>query len=90
MKQITLILLMTFSLMSFKQPDFPINPPQYKMRLEFIQGRCRMLEEMFEKQYDEGELTADFAMFYMQMVRSLDSCASDLKYFKVESNKQMK
>jgi hypothetical protein len=87
MKQLTLILLMTFSLMSFKQPDFPINPPQYKMRLEFIQGRCRMLEEMFEKQYDEGELTADFAMFYMQMVRSLDSCASDLKYFKVESNK---
>ena len=87
MKQITLILFMTFSLMSFKQPDFPINPPQYKMRLEFIQGRCRMLEEMFEKQYDEGELTADFAMFYMQMVRSLDSCASDLKYFKVESNK---
>lgn len=86
MKQLTLILLMTFSLMSFKQPDFPINPPQYKMRLEFIQGRCRMLEEMFEKQYDEGELTADFAMFYMQMVRSLDSCASDLKYFKVESN----
>ena len=90
MKQITLILLMTFSLMSFKQPDFPINPPQYKMRLEFIQGRCRMLEEMFEKQYDEGELTADFAMFYMQMVRSLDSCASDLKHFKVESNKQIK
>ena len=90
MKQLTLILLMTFSLMSFKQPDFPINPPQYKMRLEFIQGRCRMLEEMFEKQYDEGELTADFAMFYMQMVRSLDSCASDLKYFKVESNKQIK
>ena len=87
MKQLTLILLMTFSLMSFKQPDFPINPPQYKMRLDFIQGRCRMLEEMFEKQYDEGELTADFAMFYMQMVRSLDSCASDLKYFKVESNK---
>ena len=87
MKQITLILLMTFSLMSFKQPDFPINPPQYKMRLEFIQGRCRMLEEMFEKQYDEGELTADFAMFYMQMVRSLDSCASDLKHFKVEEIK---
>ena len=84
MKQLTLILLMTFSLMSFKQPDFPINPTQYKMRLEFIQGRCRMLEEMFEKQYDEGELTADFAMFYMQMVRSLDSCASDLKQFKVE------
>ena len=87
MKQLTLILLMTFSLMSFKQPDFPINPTQYKMRLEFFQSRCRMLEEMFEKQYDEGELTADFAMFYMQMVRSLDSCASDLKYFKVESNK---
>ena len=87
MKQITLILLMTCSLMSFKQPDFPINPAQYKMRLEFIQNRCRMLEEMFEKQYDEGELTADFAMFYMQMVRSLDSCASDLRQFKVESNK---
>ena len=84
MKQITLILLMTFSLMSFKQPDFPINPTQYKMRLEFIQSRCRMLEEMFEKQYAEGELDADFAMFYMQMVRSLDSCASDLKHFKVE------
>ena len=77
MKEITLILLVTCSLMSFKQPDFPINPTQYKMRLEFIQSRCRMLEEMFEKQYDEGELTADFAMFYMQMVRSLDSCDSD-------------
>ena len=87
MKQITLILLMTCSLMSFKQPDFPINPTQYKMRLEFIQNRCRMLEEMIEKQYDEGELTANFAMFYMQMVRSLDSCASDLKHFKVELNK---
>ena len=90
MKQITLILFMTCSLMSFKQPDFPINPTQYKMRLEFIQNRCRMLEEMFEKQYDEGELTADFAMFYMQMVRSLDSCASDLRQFKVESNNYIK
>ena len=39
---------------------------------------------MFEKQYDEGELDADFAFFYMQMVRSLDSCASDLKHLKVE------
>ena len=74
---------MTISLMSFKQPDFPINPTQHNMRLEFIQNRCRMLEEMFEKQYDEGELIADFAMFYMQMVRSLDSCASDLRHFKV-------
>ena len=87
MKKLILILVMTISLMSFKQPDFPINPAQYKMRLEFIQNRCRMLEEMFEKQYEKGELEADFAMFYMQMVRSLDSCASDLKQFKVESNK---
>ena len=84
MKKLILILVMTISLMSFKQPDFPINPTQYKMRLEFIQNRCRMLEEMFEKQYNEGELTADFAMFYMQMVRSLDSCASNLQQFKVE------
>jgi hypothetical protein len=42
-----------------------------------------MLEEMFEKQYDKKELTSDFALFYMQMVRSLDSCASDLRHFKV-------
>ena len=83
MKKITLIIVMTISLMSFKQPDFPINPTQYKMRLEFIQGRCRMLEEMFEKQYEKQELTSDFALFYMQMVRSLDSIASDLKHFKV-------
>ena len=69
--------------MSFKQPDFPINPIQYNMRLEFIQNRCRMLEEMFERQYDKEELTSDFALFYIQMVRSLDSCASDLKQFKV-------
>ena len=69
--------------MSFKQPDFPINPTQYKMRLEFIQNRCRMLEEMFEKQYEKNELTSDFALFYMQMARSLDSCASNLKHFKV-------
>ena len=53
MKQITLILLMTCSLMSFKQPDFPINPAQYKMRLDFIQSRCRMLEDMFLKQYEK-------------------------------------
>ena len=83
MKKLILILVMTISLMSFKQPDFPINPSQYNMRLEFIQNRCRMLEEMFERQYDKEELTSDFALFYMQMVRSLDSCASDLKQFKV-------
>ncbi len=87
MKKTTLIIVMIISLMSFKQPDFPINPTQYRMRLEFIQSRCRMLEEMFEKQYDEGELDADFAFFYMQMVRSLDSCASDLKQFKVKEKK---
>lgn len=83
MKKLILILVMTISLMSFKQPDFPINPSQYNMRLEFIQNRCRMLEEMFERQYDKEELTSDFALFYMQMVRSLDSCASDLRHFKV-------
>ena len=84
MKQITLILLMTFSLMSFKQPDFPINPTQYKMRLEFIQSRCRMLEEMFNKDYLEGRMRDDYRDFYVTMIVSLDSCASDLKYFKVE------
>ena len=86
MKKTVILLLMTFSLMSFNQsPDFPVNPSQYKMRLEFIQNRARMLEGMFERQYDKGELTSDFALFYMQMVRSLDSCASDLKHFKVVS-----
>ena len=52
-----------------------------------MQERCRMLEEMFEEQYKDRELEAEFAFFYMQMVRSLDSCASDLKHFKVELNK---
>jgi hypothetical protein len=89
MKKVVTLLLMTFSLMSFSQePKLDnkyINPTQYKMRLDFIQNRCRMLEDMFLKQYEKEELTADFAMFYMQMVRSLDSCASKLKQFKVAS-----
>ena len=42
-----------------------------------------MLEDMFEKQYEEGELESKYAFFYMQMVRSLDSCAADLRQFKV-------
>ena len=84
MKKIMLILITTVLLsFSTQQPDFPINPTQYDMRLNFIQSRCRMLEDMFEKQYEKGELEADFSFFYMQMVRSLDSCASDLKQFKV-------
>ena len=89
MKKTVILLLMTFSLMSFSQEpkldDKYINPTQYKMRLDFIQKRCRMLENMFEKQYEKEELIADFALFYMQMVRSLDSCASKLKQFKVVS-----
>ena len=75
--------------MSFKQqPQLEkeyINPTQYKMRLEFIQNRCRMLEELFEKDYEEERLSATTSLFYMQMVRSLDSCASALKSFKVLS-----
>ncbi len=89
MKKITLVLIMTTSLMSFSQePKLDnkyINPTQYKMRLDFIQSRCRMLEDMFLKQYEKDEMTSEFAMFYMQMVRSLDSCASKLKQFKVTS-----
>ena len=89
MKKTVILLLMTFSLMSFTQePKLDNkykNPAQYKMRLEFIQDRSRMLEEMFEKQYAKGELDATFALFYMQMVRSVDSCASKLKQFKVVS-----
>lgn len=91
MKRITLVLIMTISLMSFKQPslwsDGPLNEAAYNMRLTWMQERCRMLEEMFEEQYKVRELEAEFAFFYMQMVRSLDSCASDLKHFKVELNK---
>ena len=60
-----------------------INPTQYKKRLQFIQDRCRMLEEMFEKQDEEGTLESKYASFYVQMVVSLDSCASKLKHFKV-------
>ena len=84
MKKIMLILITTVLLsFSTQQADFPINSTQYDMRINFIQSRCRMLENMFEKQYEKGQLEADFSFFYMQMVRSLDSCASDLKQFKV-------
>ena len=88
MKKSVLLVITILSLLSFKSSQWSgkvrVNETQYDMRLNFIQERSRMLEEMFEKQYEEGELDADFAMFYMQMVRSLDSCASDLKHFKVE------
>ena len=91
MKRIILVLIMTISLLSFKKPslwsDGPLNEAAYNIRLTWMQERCRMLEEMFEEQYKDGELEAEFAFFYMQMVRSLDSCASDLKHFKVELNK---
>jgi len=88
MKRITLVLIMTISLMSFKdQPklwaDGPINKTAYDIRLTFIQERCRMLEEMFEEQYKDGELNAEFTFFYKKMVRSMDSSAADLKHFKV-------
>ena len=83
MKKITLIIIMTLSMMSFtKQPPVKVNPIQYDLRLQFIQDRCRMIEEMFEKQYEKGELKADYAFFYMKMVVSMDSCAADLKHFK--------
>jgi hypothetical protein len=87
MKKIILVLIMTTSLMSFKQTslwaDGPINKTAYDMRLTWIQERCRMLEDMFEQQYENKELNAEFAFFYMKMVRSMDSSASDLKQFKV-------
>jgi|TARA_X000001382_G_scaffold85936_1_gene61032 hypothetical protein len=88
MKRITLLLIMTTSLMSFKhQPplwaDGPIDKTAYDIRLNWIQERCRMLEDMFEEQYKDGELNAEFTFFYMKMVRSMDSCAADLKHFKV-------
>ena len=82
MKKTTLILVVMFSLLSFTS-DHVVNPIQYDMRLNFIQERSRMLEEMFEKQYEEGTLTSDYAFFYVKMVQSLDSCAADLKHFKV-------
>ena len=88
MKKITLLLIMATSLLSFKQQpqlwaDGPINKTAYDIRLTFIQDRCRMLEEMFEEQYKEGELNAEFTFFYMKMVRTMDSSAADLKHFKV-------
>ena len=83
MKKTTLILVVMFSLLSFTSDHVIVNPTQYDMRLEFIQTRSRMLEDMFEEQYEEGTLDSDYAFFYMQMVRSLDSCANDLKQFKV-------
>ena len=91
MKKITLLLIMTTSLLSFKHQqqlpqlwaDGPINKTAYDIRLTFIQDRCRMLEEMFEEQYKEGELNAEFTFFYMKMVRTMDSSAADLKHFKV-------
>ena len=83
MKKITLILVVMFSLLSFTSDHVRVNSNQYDMRLTFIQDRSRMLEDMFEKQYEEGTLDSDYAFFYMQMVRSLDSCAADLKHFKV-------
>tara|TARA_R110002020_G_scaffold181231_1_gene375997 strand:+ start:243 stop:518 length:276 start_codon:yes stop_codon:yes gene_type:complete len=83
MKKITLILVVMFSLLSFTSDHVRVNPTQYDMRLTFIQDRSRMLEEMFEKQYEEGTLTGDYAFFYVKMVQSLDSCAADLKHFKV-------
>ena len=83
MKKTTLILVVMFSLLSFTSDHVRVNPTQYDMRLEFIQTRSRMLEDMFEEQYEEGTLDSDYAFFYMQMVRSLDSCANDLKQFKV-------
>ena len=86
MRRITLILVITFSMLSFKSNQWPgkikVNPIQYDMRLDFIQSRSRMLEDMFEKQYEEGTLTGDYAFFYVKMVQSLDSCASDLRQFK--------
>jgi len=83
MKKITLILVVMFSLLSFTSDHVRVNSTQYDMRLTFIQDRSRMLEDMFEKQYEEGTLESKYAFFYMQMVRSLDSCAADLKHFKV-------
>ena len=86
MKRITLILVVTFSMLSFKSNQWPgkvkITPLHYDMRLDFIQSRSRMLEDMFEKQYEEGTLGSDYAFFYITMVQSLDSCAADLRHFK--------
>ncbi len=82
-----LIVVIGLSLLSFKSSQslgkVRVNPIQYDMRLNFIQERSRMLEDMFEKQYEEGTLDGDYAFFYITMVQSLDSCASDLKEFKV-------
>ena len=82
MRRITLILVVIFSLLSFAPEKVRVNPLQYDMRLTFIQERARMLENMFEKQYEEGTLDSDYAFFYITMVQSLDSCAADLRHFK--------
>ena len=82
MRRITLILVVIFSLLSFAPEKVRVNPIQYDMRLNFIQERSRMLEDMFEKQYEEGTLDSDYAFFYITMVQSLDSCAADLRHFK--------
>ena len=83
-KRITLTLIAVLLLVSFTTTkDIRINSVQYDLRLQFIQDRCRMLEDMFEQQYEKEELEGEYAFFYMQMVRSMDSCASDLKQFKV-------
>jgi len=85
MRRITLILIVIFSLLSFKSDQVRINPAQYSMRLDFIQERARMLEDMFEEQYEEGTLGGDYAFFYIKMMQSLDSCAADLRHFNVVS-----
>ena len=82
MRRITLILVVIFSLLSFAPEKVRVNPLQYEMRLTFIQERARMLEDMFEKQYEEGTLDSDYAFFYITMMQSLDSCAADLRHFK--------
>ena len=85
MRRIILILIVMFSLLSFTSDQVRTNPPQYSMRLDFIQERTRMLEDMFEEQYKEGTLSSDYAFFYITMMQSLDSCAADLRHFNVVS-----
>lgn len=85
MKKITLLILATFLLTSFKadKNQEHITSVQYEMRLDFMQQRCRMLVGMFEKQYKDEEMSAEYAFDYAEMLQTIDGCAEGLKEYKV-------
>ncbi len=83
MKKIIILSIMTFILMSFRQTDFPINAYQHDLRCTFIQNRCKAIEQIIKEQQAKGELTDEYAWWYVQMLNSMDSCARELKQFKI-------